>query len=63
MVSQLPSPKSRIYARTGSITLRQETPAALIPASRVKELLREIAIALHGSRAATARRANVPKKG
>lgn len=63
MVSQLPSLKSRPSARTSSITLRHESPAEKIPASRVKELLREIAIVLHATRVVSARRPNVPKKG
>jgi hypothetical protein len=51
-------------ARTVSIIQRRKTDAAPIPATRVKELLWEIAIALHSTRVVSGRAgANVPKKG
>jgi hypothetical protein len=45
----LSSSTSRTFARTHPVTMRRETSAAMIPASRVKELLREIAITLHAT--------------
>ena len=63
MVTQLPLPKSHDSGRISPSPWRSKTPAELIPASRVKELLHEIAIVVHTTQVVGTRRANLPKKG
>ncbi len=49
MITQQRSSTVRAYARTHPVTMRRENHPELVAASRVKELLREIAVAMHAT--------------
>jgi hypothetical protein len=64
MIAQQRSSTVRAYGRTHPVTMRGENHPELVPAGRVKELLREIAIAMHATQAVGWKGgARAPKKG
>ena len=64
MIAQQLSPTKRHCTRDHLLTRQRETSATSIPAERVKELLLEVALALHATRVVGWKGgAKFPKKG